>query len=146
MRLAFTFVALAAFAAGCGPSGEVDGATVAPDLATAEARYAKAREVDLAKPLMLVPGVPMCADLAQVEAYFSGRAHTCVPARDPAAVAVTGNDQVAGEAVYQVRAPHPSGEGSGVFWLPKDGVTNDFAELKAAFDALNDANGGQIAP
>lgn len=51
-----------------------------------------------------------------------------------------------GEEVYQVRAPDPSGEGAGVFCLPKDGVTNDLAELKAAFDDLNAANGGQIAP
>ena len=146
MRSIPWFLALAASLAGCGAGGSSDTVGPAPDPAQAEARYKAAREVYLAKPLMLVPGAPMCPDLKQVEAYFSGQAHACQSAKDPAAVAVVGDDRVGGEAVYQVRAPDPSGEGAGVFWLPKDGVTNDFAELKAAFDDLNAANGVRITP
>jgi len=66
MRSIPWFLALAASLAGCGPGGSSDTVGPAPDPTQAEARYRKAREVDLAQPLMPAPGAPMCPDLAQV--------------------------------------------------------------------------------
>jgi hypothetical protein len=115
-------------------------------LRAAEARYRKAREVDLQRSLTLVPGVPLCPDKANAQAYFSGGEHRCETAPGPAPVTVVTTAAIGEQDFYEVRAPRPAGEGVGDFWIPTDGVTNDLDELKAAFDALNAAHGGRIAP
>ena len=102
--------------------------------------------MDLKKPLTLVPGVPLCPDKANAQAYFSGGAHHCEPAPGPSMATVVSTAPIGEQDFYIVRAARPKGEGAGEFWIPTDGVTNDLDELKAAFDELNAAHGGEIAP
>lgn len=157
MRSFTASAALTALVVACGPSAstapstdvsEPDGASVAaPEaMSAAEARYRKAREVDVKKPLTLVPGVPLCPDKANAQAYFSGGQHACEAAPGPATVTVVTSAAIGEQDFYEIRAPKPKGGGVGDFWIPTDGVTNDLDELKAAFDELNAAHGGQIAP
>ena len=157
MRSFTAVAALTALVVACGPSASTapTGDVAAPDDAgvaapeamnAAEARYRKAREVDVKKPLTLVPGVPLCPDKESAQAYFSGAAHHCEAAPGPATVTVVTTSAIGEQDFYEIRAPKPAGGGVGDYWIPTDGVTNDLDELKAAFDALNAAHGGQIAP
>lgn len=151
MRSVYLAAALTAGVIACGeapapkavdPVAEAAAPAEPTALEAAENRYRKARVVDLQRPLMLVPGAPLCADKADAQAYFTGQPHGCLSAPESVPVTVIATAAIGEQDFHQVRAPNPAG----AYWIPTDGVTNDLDELKAAFDALNAANGGQIAP